>query len=95
MSKGHDSNKSYNKNYQEIDSSKIVYRGVKVRGDTQRDFDKAFRTFNKKAQDSGLVKEYRERQHFVKPSEKRRLAKKAAKNRTRRENNPVSAKRLY
>ena len=88
-------NKSYNKQYQDIDSSKIVQRGVKVRGDTQRDFDKAFRTFNKKAQDSGLVKEYRERQHFVKPSEKRRLAKKAAKNRTRRENSTGAPKRLY
>jgi len=86
---------TYNKNYQEIDSSKIVTRGVAVRGDTQRDFDKAFRTFNKKMQDSGLVKEIRERGHFVKPSEKKRLAKKAAKNRTRRENSPGQADRLY
>jgi len=86
---------TYNKRYQEIDSSKIVERGVKVRGDTQRDFDKAFRTFNKKMQDEGLVKEFRERMHFVKPSEKRRIAKKSAKNRTRRENAPSQQKRLY
>ena len=77
---------TYNKNYQEIDSSKIVQRGVAVRGDTQRDFDKAFRTFNKKMQNEGLIKEYREREHFVKPSEKRRIARKAARNRTRRDN---------
>jgi small subunit ribosomal protein S21 len=77
---------TYNKRYQEIDSSKIVTRGVAVRGDDQRAFDKAFRTFNKKMQNQGLVKEVREREHFVKPSEKKRLAKKAAKNRTRREN---------
>ena len=87
--------KTYNKKYQDIDSSKIVIRGVKVRGDTQRDLDKAFRTFNKKCQDSGLVKEIRERGHFIKPSETRRLARKAARNRTRRENAPAREKRLY
>ena len=86
---------TYNKRYQEIDSSKIVERGVKVRGDTQRDFDKAFRTFNKKMQDEGLVKDFRERQEFTKPSEKKRMAKKAARNRTRRENNTATPKRLY
>jgi len=79
-------NTTYNKRYQEIDSSKIVTRGVKVQGDTQRDFDKAFRTFNKKMQDSGLIKEIRDRSEFTKPSTKKQIARKAAKNRTRRDN---------
>ena len=74
-----------NERYQDIDSSKIVERGVKVRGDDQRAFDKAFRTFNKKCQNLGIVKEVRERQHYIKPSEKKRLAKKAAVNKSRRE----------
>ena len=79
-------NTTYNKHYQEIDSSKLITRGVKVNGDTQRDFDRAFRTFNKKMQDSGLVKEIRARGEYIKPSEKKQIAKKAARNRTRREN---------
>jgi small subunit ribosomal protein S21 len=74
-----------NSNYQDIDSSKIVQRGVQVRGDDQRAFEKAFRTFNKKCQNLGIVKEVRDRQYYVKPSEKKRLAKKAAVNKTRRE----------
>ena len=79
--------KRFNRNdkYQDIDSSKIVTRGVQVRGDDQRAFDKAFRQFNKKCQNVGIVKEVRDRQYFVKPSEKKRLAKKAAVNKTRRE----------
>lgn len=75
-----------NPNYQDIDSSKIVQRGITVKGDDQRAFDKAFRQFNKKCQTTGIIKEVRDRQHFVKPSEKRRLAKKAAINKTRRDN---------
>ena len=74
-----------NPNYQDIDSSKIVQKGVQVRGDDQRAFEKAFRTFNKKCQTIGIVKEVRERQHYVKPSEKKRLAKKAAVNKARRD----------
>lgn len=83
-----------NSKYQDIDSSKIVTRGVQVRGDDQRSFEKAFRQFNKKCQNVGIVKEVRERQHFVKPSEKKRLAKKAAINKTRRERQ-TERKRLF
>lgn len=83
-----------NSKYQDIDSSKIVTRGVQVRGDDQRSFEKAFRQFNKKCQNVGIVKEVRERQHFIKPSEKKRLAKKAAINKTRRERQ-TERKRLF
>ena len=44
-------------------------------------FEKALRQFKKKVEDSGLLKEVRERQQYVKPSIKRKLAKNAAKKR--------------
>lgn len=44
-------------------------------------FDKALRIFNKKVQNSGLLREVREREHFEKPSEKRKKAKAMAKKR--------------
>lgn len=40
--------------------------------------EKALRIFSKKVQNSGILKEYKERQEFVKPSVKKRRAKKAA-----------------
>ena len=44
-------------------------------------FDKALRQFKKKVEESGLLKEVRDRQEYVKPSIKRKLAKSAAKKR--------------
>ena len=44
-------------------------------------FDKALRQFKKKVEDSGLLKDLRDRQEYVKPSIKRKLAKNAAKKR--------------
>jgi small subunit ribosomal protein S21 len=44
-------------------------------------FEKALRTFKRKIEDSGLLFELRERQHYVKPCIKRKLAKQAAKRR--------------
>ena len=44
-------------------------------------FEKALRQFKKKVEDSGLLKEVRERQQYDKPSIKRKLAKNAAKKR--------------
>ena len=44
-------------------------------------FEKALRQFKKKVEDSGLIQEIRERQQYVKPSIKRKLAKNAAKKR--------------
>jgi small subunit ribosomal protein S21 len=44
-------------------------------------FEKAIRQFKKKVEESGLLQEVRERQQYVKPSIKRKLAKNAAKKR--------------
>ena len=44
-------------------------------------FEKALRTFKRKIEDSGLLMELRDRQHYVKPCIKRKLAKSAAKRR--------------
>ena len=52
--------------------------------------EKALRKFKKKVTEDGILLDYKERQHYVKPSEKRRLAKKrgiarVAKERAKRE----------
>ena len=52
-----------------------------LRVDVDGHFDKALRIFNKKVQNSGLIREVREREHFEKPSEKRKKAKAMAKKR--------------
>jgi len=70
-----------------------LIRGLAV--DVYNDnFDKAFRQFRKKVQKAEIIQEVRDRQHFVKPNEIKRLAKKAArrKNELALKNN---SKRLY
>lgn len=44
-------------------------------------FEKALRKFKKKISDSGLLQEVRDRQEFVKPTVRRKLAKSQAKRR--------------
>ena len=51
---------------------------VEVRHD---DVNKALRIFKKKVQEDGIIQEYRERQHYEKPSEKRKKAKAAGRKR--------------
>lgn len=43
------------------------------------DFNKALRIFKKKVQQDGIIQEVRDRQHYVKPSEKRKKAKAAGR----------------
>ena len=43
------------------------------------DFNKALRIFKKKVQEAGIIQEVRERQEYVKPSEKRKKAKAAGR----------------
>tara|TARA_B000000609_G_scaffold147977_1_gene131304 strand:+ start:1957 stop:2178 length:222 start_codon:yes stop_codon:yes gene_type:complete len=45
------------------------------------DVNKALRIFKKKVQEEGVLQEYKERQHYVKPSEKKRKAKAAGRKR--------------
>ena len=44
-------------------------------------FEKAMRTFKKKVEDSGLLKELRDREQYLKPSIDRKLKRNAAKKR--------------
>lgn len=43
------------------------------------DFNYALRKFKKKVQEDGLLQELREREHYVKPSERRKKAKAAGR----------------
>lgn len=45
------------------------------------DVNKALRIFKKKVQEAGIIQEVRDRQQYVKPSEKRRKAKQAGRKR--------------
>lgn len=45
------------------------------------DVNKALRIFKKKVQEAGIIQEVRDRQQYVKPSEKRRRAKQAGRKR--------------
>jgi small subunit ribosomal protein S21 len=45
------------------------------------DVNKALRIFKKKVQEEGVLQEYKERQHYVKPSENKRKAKAAGRKR--------------
>jgi small subunit ribosomal protein S21 len=44
-------------------------------------FEKAFRQFKKNIEESGLLMDIRERQAYIKPTTKRKMAKSAAKKR--------------
>ena len=45
------------------------------------DFEKALRTFKMQCRREGILKKYRERQYYTKPSEKRRASAKKKKKR--------------
>ena len=47
-------------------------------------FEKAMRLFKKKVDDSGIIKEYRDRMEYVKPTTQRKMKKNAAKKRWQR-----------
>ena len=49
--------------------------------------DKAIRKLKKKVNNSGILQEVRKREHYVKPSTKRKLARGAAKSRWRKKVN--------
>lgn len=48
---------------------------AEVRIDKREDFEKAMRAFSMQCKREGIVREFRERQYYTKPSQKRRLAK--------------------
>jgi small subunit ribosomal protein S21 len=49
---------------------------AEVRIDSNEDFEKALRTFKMQCKREGIVKKFRERQYYTKPSQKRREKKK-------------------
>ena len=53
------------------------------------DVNAALRKFKKKVQESGVLQEYRERQEYVKPSEKRKREKAAGKARWLKKENKM------
>ena len=70
---------------------------VTVQGDDERAFTKALRIFNKKVQDSRMLRELREREYYERPSivRKRKRAIAVKREQKRRESNSVTKKRLY
>ena len=73
--RNYDQKKTFKKKPPEEKASGL---GVKVHGD---DITKALRIFKKKILKADILNEARERQHFIKKSEKKRLAKSAGKQR--------------
>jgi len=67
---------NYNNNNTKRDKEQKQGLTVEVRNG---DFNKALRIFKKKVQQEGVIQEIRERQHYVKPSEKRAKAKAAGR----------------
>ena len=70
---------------------------VTVQGDDERAFTKALRIFNKKVQDSRLLRELREREYYERPSivRKRKKAIAVKREQKRRESISIRKKRLY
>ena len=70
---------------------------VTVQGDDDRAFTKALRIFNKKVQDSRILRELREREYYEKPSiiRKRKKAIAVKREEKRKESLLTSQKRLY
>ena len=63
---------------------------------TNDNVEKALRKFKKKVQESGLLQELREREHYEKPTTARKRAKNAAKRRwQKRLDSQALPKKLY
>lgn len=65
-----------NKNRNNSNSNEKTGLRVEVRNG---DFNKALRIFKKKVQEDGIIQEVREREAYVKPSERRKKAKAAGR----------------
>lgn len=63
--------------------AKQKHRGMTV--EVREDFGRALRTFSKKVQDSGLLKDVKERMSYESPSERKQRMKKQARKRWERE----------
>lgn len=72
-------NPNWKSNYGNKDRKDSTPRpqGLQVFVRDGEDISKALRKLKKKVENAGILKEIRDRQYYVKPSEKRRKAKKA------------------
>ena len=72
-------------NYKEIVLRNLKGKRIKEFGSTvvveDGKFEKAMRQFKKKVEESGLLMDLRDRQAYIKPTTKRKMAKNAAKKR--------------
>jgi len=71
----------YNKNWrpkERYSDDKVIGSGISVVV-RNNDFNGALRKFKKKVQEAGVIQEVRERQAYMKPSEKRKKAKAAGR----------------
>jgi small subunit ribosomal protein S21 len=57
-----------------------------IRVDDRKPFDVTLRYFKRACEKAGIVKEMRERKHYIKPTEERKLAKRAAISRAKKAN---------
>lgn len=55
------------------------YRGIEVTPRVGEDFERMIKRFTRKVRDERVLEEYRERQYYRKPSEKRRQKKAKAR----------------
>jgi small subunit ribosomal protein S21 len=63
---------------------------------TDGQLDKALRKFKKKVADSGLLLELREREHYIKPTTRRKTAKSVAQRRWQKQvQNQQLPRKLY
>ncbi len=68
---------------------------VTVRGDKPEDLMKAMKRFKRIVKESGILQEYKDKQYFQKPSEKKRLRKKQGIQRWKRERQKIFNERGY
>lgn len=56
----------------------------KIKVDDRKPFDVTLRQFKRACEKAGIVKELRDRKHYIKPTEQRKIAKRAAISRTKK-----------
>ena len=56
----------------------------KIRVDDRKPFDVTLRQFKRACEKAGIISELRERKHYIKPTEQRKIAKRAAISRAKK-----------
>ena len=66
-----------------------------VRVDDRKPFDVCLRQFKRICERAGIVRESRDRMHYIKPTEVRKLAKRQAERRTKKAERMAAAPRSF